>query len=161
MNYKVVMNKTEKYNFQYCQKIVVFSKDLNSVLLCKRKGETDYDGIYSFIGGKMETSDKDIVSAIQREKNEEVGEGFKIKLYSHLSNNLTFKKKDGSFMILPHYYARHIEGEVKLNKEYSDYKWVEIDKLDMFEPKIASIPEIVKILLKIKNIMQDESLVII
>ena len=39
------------YNFQYCQKIVVLSKDKNKVLLCKRKGEADYDGTFSFIGG--------------------------------------------------------------------------------------------------------------
>lgn len=87
------MENKEKYNFQYCQKIVIFSPDLKKVLLCKRKGENDYDGIYSFIGGKMESSDEDIVSAMEREKNEEIGEDFKVKLYHEFSNNLTFKKK--------------------------------------------------------------------
>ena len=154
------MNK-DKYNFQYCQKIVVFSKDMNSVLLCKRKDEDDFNEIYTFIGGKMETSDKDIISAIQREKDEEIGESFKIELYPKFSNNVNYVKKNGDFMILPHYYAKHISGEVKLNEEYSDYKWVGIDNLDAFEPKINNISETVKILLKLRTIIKDEDLIVI
>ncbi len=157
---KIIGNK-EKYNFQYCPKIVVFSSDLKKVLLCKRKGENDYDGIYSFIGGKMENSDDDIVSAIKREKNEEVGKDFKIQLYHEFSNNLTFHKKDGSYMILPHYFAKHLEGEVKLNYEYSEYKWVRIEDLKKFEPKIPNIPESVSKLLKLGKAIKDEDLNII
>ena len=63
----------EQYNFQYCQKIVVLSKDRTKVLLCKRKGEADYDGIFSFIGGKMETTDISIIEGLKREKDEETG----------------------------------------------------------------------------------------
>jgi hypothetical protein len=47
----------ENLLFQYCQKIVVYSQDGQSVLLCKRKGEADFDSVFSFIGGKMERSD--------------------------------------------------------------------------------------------------------
>ncbi len=130
-------------------------------MLCKRKGENDYDGVYSFIGGKMETTDSDLVSAMQREKNEEVGKNFKIKLYQKFSNNLTFKKKSGDYMILPHYLAKHVAGEVELNEEYSDYKWVEIKQLENFEPKINNITESVKTLLKLKKIIEDEDLEII
>lgn len=155
------MENKEKYNFQYCQKIVIFSSDLKKVLLCKRKGENDYDGVYSFVGGKMEYSDKDIVSAIEREKNEEIGEDFKVKLYHEFSNNLTFKKKDGSYMILPHYFAKHLQGEVRLNDEYSEYRWVEIEDLEEFEPKIKNIPKSVNKLLKLGKIIEDDDLDII
>ena len=155
------MSQKNKYNFQYCQKIVVFSSDLKKVLLCKRKGENDYDGVYSFIGGKMETSDKDIVSAMQKEKNEEVGENFKIKLYHEFSNNLIFKKKSGDYMILPHYFTKHIDGDIELNEEYSEYKWVKIENLDNFKPKIKNIPESVNKLLKLGRIIEDDDLDII
>ncbi len=64
----------EKYNFQYCQKIVVFRNNNTEVLLAKRKGENDYDGTFSFIGGKMETTDNNPVEGMRREKNEEVVE---------------------------------------------------------------------------------------
>jgi len=151
----------DKYSFQYCQKIVVFSKDLNSVLLCQRKGEEDYNRIYSFIGGKMEITDKDIVAGMQREKDEEVGRDFKIELYPKLSSNRSYRKKNGKFMILPHYYARHLSGDINLNEEYSNYKWVSLDELNAFEPKIENIFEMTKKMLELKKIIKEEELVII
>ncbi|MFA5050890.1 MAG: NUDIX domain-containing protein [Patescibacteria group bacterium] len=151
----------DKYNFLYCQKIVVFSKDMNSVLLCKRQGENDYDGVYSFIGGKMEISDKSFINGLQREKNEEVGEKFKIEIYPLFTANCLFIKKSGESMVLPHFYARHLEGEIILNDEYSEFQWVEINKLINFEPKISSIPDIVNKLLELKKIIKNEELIII
>jgi len=151
----------DKYNFLYCQKIVVFSTDMNSVLLCRRKGENDYDGVFSFIGGKMETSDGSFIAGLQREKNEEVGENFKIEIYPFFTTNLFFIKKSGEFMVLPHFYARHIKGEILLSDEYSEFQWVEIDKLINFEPKISSIPDTVNKLLALKKIIKDEELIII
>lgn len=135
----------QKYCFQYCQKIVVFSQDQKSVLLCKRKGEVDYDGTFSFIGGKMETSDESILAGLQREKNEEVGINFRIKIFTTFTHNVLFRKKDGSSMILPHYLAIHENGEVELSEEYSEFKWVEIDKLSEFEPKIPNIDVMVSL----------------
>ncbi len=155
------MNNKNKYYFQYCQKIVVFSHDFTKVLLCKRKNEADYDGVYSFIGGKMETTDKNIITSMQREKNEEVGENFKVKIYTKFSNNLIFKKKSGDYMILPHYLAIHAGGDIKLNEEYSEYQWVNIADLEQFEPKIKNIPESVNKLLKLKTIIEDKDLKLI
>lgn len=150
-----------KFNFQYCQKIVVFSKDYKKVLLCKRKGENDYDGVYSFIGGKMENSDKDILTGLKREKNEEVGKNFKIKIYPKFSINLLFHKKSGDYMILPHYLAIYMKGNIKLNQEYSDYKWIDKKNLDSFKPIIANIPSTVKQLLKLRKIITNKDFIII
>ena len=147
--------------FQYCQKIVVFSEDLNQVLLCKRKGEADYDGIFSFIGGKMETTDESIQAGLQREKNEEVGENFKIQLYPTFSTNLLFQKKDGNSMILPHFFSIYESGEITLNEEYSEYAWVNITDLETFEPKIPSIPHTVQTLLRLKNVIKDEEYILL
>ena len=150
-----------QYNFQYCQKIVVLSKDRTKVLLCKRKGEADYDGIFSFIGGKMETTDISIVEGLKREKNEETGQMFKIGIYPTFSLNLLFRKKDGNSMILPHYLAIHDHGEIKLNEEYSEYQWIEINKLNDFEPKIPSIPETVNQLLRLEKIAEKKEFILI
>jgi len=151
----------DKYNFHYCQKIVVYSKDCSSVLLCKRKGEADYDGVYSFIGGKMETTDGSIMEGLKREKDEEVGSEFKVKIFPTYSTNAFFVKKDGSRMVLPHYYAVHEEGEIKLNEEYSEYTWVPLVDIYMFEPKIPNIPEIITKLESLKQIQCDTDSVII
>lgn len=126
-------------HFQYCQKIVVYSQDGQSVLLCKRKGEADFDGTFSFIGGKMETTDGAIIEGLRREKNEEVGVDFKIKIFPSFTTNEFFIKKDGNSMILPHYYAVHESGDINLNEEYSEYKRVPLVEIKDFEPKIHSI----------------------
>ncbi|NQU33821.1 MAG: hypothetical protein HQ521_11340, partial [Bacteroidetes bacterium] len=52
----------------------------------------------------------------------------------------------------------HLEGEVKLNDEYSEYKWVKIEDLEEFEPKIKNIPESVNKLLKLGKIIGDDDL---
>lgn len=88
--------------FQYCQKLVILSEDKSRVLLAKRINENDFNGIYSFIGGKMETSDNSLTLAMKREKDEEIGQNIKIKFLANETNNLLYKKKDGSMMILPH-----------------------------------------------------------
>jgi ADP-ribose pyrophosphatase YjhB (NUDIX family) len=149
----------EKYSFLYCPKIVVFSKDKTEVLLCKRRGERDYDGVFSFIGGKMEITDQSLLAGIQREKNEEVGVNFKIKICPNFGYNVFFKKKDGSSMVLPHHFAMHVEGEVKLNEEYSEYKWVKIEELANFEPKIPTIPSVVAEMRRLEVILAEKDFV--
>lgn len=147
------------FNFQYCQKIVVFSKDEQSILLCKRKGENDYDGIFSFIGGKMENTDPSFLLGLQREKNEEVGIDFKIEISTEYTTQLLFKKSSGDYMVLPHYFARHKEGDITLNEEYSEYRWVPIKDLQLFEPKVPNIPETVAKLQKLKTIISKQDLI--
>lgn len=151
----------DKYLFQNCQKIVIFSPDNKKTLLAQRKGEADYDGTYSFIGGKMETSDTSIIEGLRREKNEEVGEDFKIKVSPRYNILVYFSKKDGSKMILPHFYAQYVEGEPVLSDEYSRYQWVDVDKLEEFEPKINTIPSIAFDLLRIYPLFKSEDYVVI
>ncbi|MGW4370792.1 NUDIX hydrolase [Nocardia takedensis] len=131
-------------HFQYCQKLVVIDPATDSVLLARRKGEADYDGIYSLIGGKMETTDTDILDAIRREKEEEIGKDAVILIAEGLSYNAFFRKKDGNSMILPHFYAEYEGGEIELNDEYSDYKWVPREQLASFQPMIDTIPDAVR-----------------
>ena len=128
--------------FQYCQKLIILSVDKSKVLLAKRKGEADYDGVYSFIGGKMETSDETILAGMKREKDEEIGANTKVNILPNETYNLLFRKKDGNTMILPHVAGIYISGDIDLNEEYSDYQWVPIASLGEFEPKIENIPEL-------------------
>jgi hypothetical protein len=62
-------------------------------------------------------------------------------------------------MVLPHYYAKYISGEININKEYSEYKWVLVSELDTFEPKIPNIPEYVQRLLKLLPLMDEKDFV--
>ncbi len=151
----------DKFSFQNCQKIVVLRNDDSEVLLCRRKGEADYDGIFSFIGGKMETTDASILDGLRREKNEEVGEEFKIKIYPLFNTMVLFRKKDGNAMVLPHYYAEYASGEIKLSGEYAEYCWVPVVDIKNFEPKIATIPGVIKNLLRLKSVMGEEEFAVI
>jgi 8-oxo-dGTP pyrophosphatase MutT (NUDIX family) len=148
-------------NFQYCQKIIVLSKDKKCVLLCKRKGEADFDGDFSFIGGKMETSDSAILDGLKREKDEEVGKDFKVRIYPTFSFNISIVKKDGSAMILPHYLAIHESGDIVLNDEYSEFKWVKLEEIGGFEPKISTIPAALSEVIRLTDIMKDNEFVLI
>lgn len=130
--------------FQYCQKIVLFSEDQTEILLAKRQGEADYDGIYSFIGGKLETTDGGLLQGLRREKNEEIGEEAQLDVCPILSFNHYFVKKNGAHLILPHYVAIYRGGDIAINEEYSDYKWIKLADLAAFEPKIENIPEAVE-----------------
>ncbi len=145
------------YLFQYCQKLVVFSCDNSSVLFAKRRGEAEFDEYYSLIGGKMETTDGDIIASIQREKDEEVGKDFRLKVCPMYScYNVLFRKKDGTGMILPHYVAVHCEGLIQLNaEEYSQYKWVPIRELDNLEPKVDNTGQVVKNALRLLPLLQE------
>ena len=145
----------QQYNFQYCQKLVIYSKDESSVLLCKRKDEADFDGAFSFIGGKMENTDSGIVDGLQREKDEEVGKGFNIKVFPFFTTNIFFVKKDGSAMILPHFYAIHTAGDVVLNEEYSEYAWVSLGDVDNFEPKINTISDVLHKMTILKKVIKE------
>lgn len=148
------------YSFQYCQKIILFNSEQTAVLLARRKGELDYDGIYSFIGGKLETADGGIIAGLKREKDEEIGEGVRVRVCPFFScYNAYFIKQDGSAMILPHYYAVHQAGDIIINEEYDDYKWVNIDGLSVFKPKIETIEEAVKWALRMKAILTKDDFI--
>jgi ADP-ribose pyrophosphatase YjhB (NUDIX family) len=125
--------------FQYCPKLAVFSASRSELLLCRRKGELDYDGVFSLIGGKMEHKDASIIDGIRREKNEEAGGNFVVRLLPHHSVDVLFTKKDGNRMILPHFYAEHVSGEIVLSDEYSEFRWVDLNELSHFTPMIENV----------------------
>jgi 8-oxo-dGTP pyrophosphatase MutT (NUDIX family) len=129
------------------------------VLLGRRRSEIDFNGVFSFFGGKMENTDASIVDAIQREKCEELGQDCQIDLYPEFSTNYLFRKKDGSFMIIPHYYCQFVEGGINLSDEYSEYEWVNVDDLGEFEPKIPTIPDVVSKVLNMSRLIRAGDLV--
>lgn len=128
------------YNFEYCQKVVVFRNNDTEVLLCKRKGEADYDGVFSFIGWKMDNADQDVLAGIKREIQEEIWSDVSLQLLPYSYLPLSYMKKNGNAMLLPHYYVQFLGWTITLSDEYSTYERVAVSELSAFEPKIATIP---------------------
>ncbi len=149
-----------KYNFQFCQKLVLFSQDWSKVFLAKRRGEADYDQTYSFICGKLETTDDSIITGLKREKDEEVGADFKVRVYPAATKNILYIKNSGDSMILPHYIAQYVGGKVVLNEEeYCDYIWAPVKGLSDLEPKVETIPDCVAWALKLKDFVAAEDFI--
>lgn len=144
--------------FQYCAKLIIFSADKSAVLLARRKGEADYDGTFTFVGGKTETTDGSLLAGIQREKNEEIGESAKVKVCWTMScYQAWFQKASGQALVLPHHVAVFQGGDIQLNPdEYAEYKWVPLAELDAFEPKIANIPGAVLAAQRLLAILQPD-----
>ncbi len=147
--------------FHYCPKQVVFSADKKSVLLAQRAGEADYDGIYSFIGGKTETTDGGLLQGLKREKDEEIGKDAKLKICYMMSCYQTwYVKKNGNTMVLPHHVAIYQGGDIVINpEEYSDYKWVPISEIDTFEPTIKTTAEATHAAIRLLSILDDDDFV--
>jgi NADH pyrophosphatase NudC (nudix superfamily) len=148
--------------FHYCPKIIVFSKDKKSVLLARRAGEADYDGVYTFIGGKTETTDGSLLAGLQREKNEEIGPDAKLKIcYMMSCYQVWYTKKNGNSMVLPHHIAIYQSGKIKLNpNEYDDYKWVPITAINQYD-QIATTPPAVRAALRYLALLTDKDFVAI
>jgi ADP-ribose pyrophosphatase YjhB (NUDIX family) len=153
------MKEVDPTLFQYCQKLVVFNQTRDSTLLARRKDEQDFDGVFSFIGGKMETTDANILAGLRREKDEEIGATARLMVQPTISYNVHFIKKNGQAMILPHYFAVYNGGQINLSDEYSEYKWVPLVELESFEPKIENIPHVVREVLKIASLARGEDFV--
>ena len=109
----------------------------------------------------METTDENIIESLRREKNEEVGKDFKIEVFPFFTINVSFIKKDGNSMILPHFYAIYLDGDVQLNEEYSEFKWVRLDEISDFEPKINTIPDVLDKLAILKKVLSETKSVIV
>jgi 8-oxo-dGTP pyrophosphatase MutT (NUDIX family) len=149
--------------FHYCPKQIIFSKDLKTVLLAKRTGEADYDGMYTFIGGKTETTDGSLVGGLIREKDEEIGKDAKLKICVGMScYQVWYRKKNGNYMILPHHVAIFQGGEITLNNdEYATYAWVPVGKLRTVEPLLPEVEKAVFAALRMLPILVDSDFVTI
>ncbi|KKQ34547.1 MAG: Hydrolase, NUDIX family [Candidatus Nomurabacteria bacterium GW2011_GWB1_37_5] len=106
----------EKVYFQVGQKAIIWNSD-KKILLLKRSGIAG--GKWSFPGGGLEKGEGAIES-IKREIKEETNldcSDFKV-YYIHTSNS----NSDESGIIIG--YECQFSGEVKLNWEHGEYRWI-------------------------------------
>jgi ADP-ribose pyrophosphatase YjhB (NUDIX family) len=126
--------------FRYCPKLAVV--DGPDVLLCRRAGEADLDGVFTFIGGKLEHSDASIIEGLRREKTEEIGPDARVAVLGSYSIHVEFTKADGGCVILPHFLADWQGGTIELSDEYSEHRWVprgELSDMTGVVPDVADI----------------------
>ena len=105
----------KKYNV-----IVVFDKDLNKTLMCKRTKEP-YMGMYNLVGGKIE-KDNDGLNEAYRELYEETNISNKDILLLHFMNIEYI-----SFGKLIEVYYGILNKDVELVEEVNKLEWVDIN----------------------------------
>ena len=105
----------KKYNV-----IVIFDKDMNNTLMCKRLKEP-YKGMYNLVGGKIE-KDNDGLNEAYRELFEETNINKNDILLNHFMNieYITFNK------LLEVYYGI-LNKDVELIEEVNKLEWVDIN----------------------------------
>lgn len=101
--------------------IIVYNKEGNELLMCKRAKEP-YKGMYNFVGGKVEKSEKGI-SAAYRELFEETGiDKTDIKLKHFM--NFEYIESD----MLLEVYAGRLNKEKELVEEVNELFWMSTDE---------------------------------
>ena len=104
-------------SFLHMNCIVVFNKDKDSVLFCKRKKEP-YVGLFNFVGGKVEKGEP-LEEAVYRELFEETGIGRKqIRLYRLMDITYYHQK-----FVLEMYVGK-LEEDVNLCEEKNPLLWL-------------------------------------
>ena len=105
----------KKYNI-----IVIFNKELNKTLMCKRTKEP-YIGMYNLVGGKIE-KENDGLNEAYRELEEETNIKKKDIDLIHFMN-LSYTKWDKELEV----YYGILKNEVELIEEVNKLEWVNIN----------------------------------
>ena len=112
-----------RYNMKKLNVIIVFNKENDKILMCKRTKEP-YKGKLNLVGGKVE-KDEDELYAAYRELEEETGITKNDIILTNLMN-FEYKMSDMELEV----YAGKLNKDVKLVEEINKLVWV--DKNDNF-----------------------------
>ena len=128
--------------------IVVFSKDLNSVLFCIRSKEP-YKGLYNFVGGKVEEGEFN-EEAAYRELFEETGiskEDIELDYFM----DLNYFKYENNLQV----FYGILKHDVTLVEEKNRLEWVEINDELLNNEKFAGNYNIPHIITQIKVYLKN------
>ena len=100
--------------------IVIFDKNLNKTLMCKRTKEP-YKGLYNFVGGKIEDDDNRLNEAYRELKEETNISKKDIELVHFMDLNYI------SLDILMEVYYGILNKDVELIEEVNKLEWVDIN----------------------------------
>ena len=106
-------------DFTHCNCIVVFDKEKEKILFCRRERKP-YKGLYNFIGGKLEKNESSD-NAAYRELFEETGIGRKDIQLSRLMDITYYQQK-----LVLEIYVGILHRDVKLIEEVNPLEWISI-----------------------------------
>lgn len=95
----------------------------NKILLLKRSKNESNTGAWSIPGGKLETPENPF-EGLKREVAEETS--LKINILNPLRVHY-FQTEEGQTITLISFYCKYAGGEITLNEEHDEFKWVNIE----------------------------------
>lgn len=108
-----------KMEFNHCNCIVIFDKDKEKILFCKRV-KNPYKGLYNFVGGKVEQNESSECAAY-RELYEETGIGRDdIRLYRLM--DIAYYQRQFVLEL----YVGVLQKDVNLIEEVNPLKWISV-----------------------------------
>lgn len=118
---------------------IVLSKNKQILIVRRASNDEWMPHHYAFPGGKIEIGE-DVVAGLCRECKEEVNLTVKPENCHFLSD--VSKKLGHKF-----YLATEFDGEVRLNNEHDDFKWINPKELNKFK----TVPDIIRVVAAIKE----------
>lgn len=109
-------------------KILTFivNKDNKILLLHNNYEDLSHGGdIWYTVTGAVEDYDKDIINAVKREVKEETNIDIKESIYQNVKLKYTNRNIDCTEYVYVSYIDKY---DIKLNEEWIDYKWLNIDE---------------------------------
>lgn len=143
----------------------IIIKDGKFLITKRNENEKAFPGLWTVPGGKLELDDYKNRDAdtdagqwynicedlLKREIKEETN--LQIKNIKYLTS-LSFIRPDNIPVVVISLYADHHNGDVKLNKEMTDYKWVTVEEAKNYK----LIPGIYEELVMLNRILKGKSI---
>jgi 8-oxo-dGTP pyrophosphatase MutT (NUDIX family) len=139
---------------------IVYNKDRQFLITKRAAHEEHWPGKWTVPGGRISTDDYintpftyknqwyySLTNALKREVKEEVG--IEIGKPEYLLD-LTFIRGDGIPVLVLSYFAEYLSGEVVLDEDSTDFKWISADEIsdydliDGIDDEIKMVDEILK-----------------
>lgn len=106
---------------------LIKNKKWDKFLIIKRSAnEIAYPWKWAFPGGKLEPGES-IIDTLKREVLEEVG--LEIENFKEFIKDFTFMRKDWHNVVGLSFAVISLSYDVKLLKDFEDFKWISIDEL--------------------------------
>ena len=104
----------------------IINKDKKILLLHNNYEDLSHGGdIWYTVTGAVEECDKDILDTVKREVKEETNIDIKESIYQ----NVKLKYTNRNIECVEYVYVSYIDNyDIKLNEEWIDYKWLNIDE---------------------------------
>lgn len=112
--------------FKVITKALVFKED-KMLVLKRSKGSSFAEGLWDIPGGKLVLGES-LEESLLREIYEETKINIKIEKTISASSSVIVDNNKQYITIV--YLCEYLNGDVKLNNEHNEYKWIRLDEID-------------------------------